>query len=283
MRKALQYILVLLLVQLSIEGMAQFRKPLSSPSNRKQSDNAMFNLGLILGPNTTHWHHFNVAQAEEWFLEDYTPHLQLGYLGGLSFEAILSKHLSVGINAMYSRHRVNMDYTNERFPYDWSSNGLLYKQRRYELQADYHAVEATLPVTFYFLNPKDIVRPYIYVAPRFSYNFDGQVIHTVTDSIPKQKPVVYSSDTVSFAPINHVSFNVGATMGIGTQFRISMEYYYFLIKLEALANWNFRNTFSEKQLENEFYNKRYDADVAATITFIFPLKKRLLDACHIMR
>jgi len=108
-------------------------------------------------------------------------------------------------------------------------------------------------------------------------------IYTTIDSIPNKKPKITLSDTIPIVPANHIIFNVGATMGIGTQFRINTDYYYFLIKLEAMATWYFRNSFTKRQLENEFYNKRFDADAATTITFIFPLKKILRDACYIMR
>lgn len=281
MTKVFRYILILVLLQLAIEGNAQYKKPLSSP--RKQLDNAMFNIGIVAGPNYTHWHHFDVAQADDWYLKDYVPEFQLGYTGGFYFEAILNKHLSAGLNAMYARHRVSMHYINEQFPYDWHDGQLLYLQRRYELKADYHAIEASLPVTFYFMNPKDIVRPYIYAAPRFSYIVGGDNIYTTIDSIPNKKPKITLSDTIPIVPANHIIFNVGATMGIGTQFRINTDYYYFLIKLEAMATWYFRNSFTKRQLENEFYNKRFNADAATTITFIFPLKKILRDACYIMR
>ena len=281
MTKAFRFILILILLQLAVEVNAQFRKPLSSP--KKQLDNAMFNLGVIAGPNYTHWHHINVAQADDWFLKNYSPKFEWGYAGGVTFEAILSKHLSAGINAMYDRHRISMQYTNEKFPYDWNGGHLLYKQRLYELKADYHAIEASLPVTFYFFNPKDIVRPYIYVAPRFSYCIGGDNIHTIIDSIPHRKPEITSSDTTSIVPNNHIAFNVGANMGVGTQFRINTEYYYFIIKVEACATWYFRNSFTEQQRKNEFYNKRLDADAATMVSFIFPLKKVLRDACYIMR
>ena len=282
MNKVFRCILIFILLQLAVEGNAQYRKkPLSSP--RKQLDNAMFNLGVIAGPNYTHWHHIDVTQADNWYLKDYVPEFQLGYTGGVYFEAVLSKHFSAGLNAMYARHRVSMHYINEQFPYDWNNGQLLYLQRRYELKADYHAIEASLPATFYFLNPKEIVRPYIYVAPRFSYIVGGDNIYTTIDSIPHKKPKITLTDTIPIVPTNHIAFNVGATLGVGTQFRINTDYYYFLIKLEALATWYFRNSFTEQQLENEFYNKRFDADAATTITFIFPLKKILRDACYSFR
>ena len=193
MTKVFRYILILVLLQLAVEGNAQYKKPLSSP--RKQLDNAMFNIGVIAGPNYTHWHHFDVAQADDWYLKDYVPEFKLGYTGGFYFEAILNKHLSAGLNAMYARHRVSMHYINEQFPYDWHDGQLLYLQRRYELKADYHAIEASLPVTFYFMNPKDIVRPYIYAAPRFSYIIGGDNIYTTIDSIPNKKPKTGNSQS----------------------------------------------------------------------------------------
>lgn len=278
----MRYILILVLVQLSVGGMAQFRKPLSSPSNRRQSDDALFNLGVLGGPNTTHWHIFDVEQAEQWFLESYQPHLRFDYFGGLTLEVLLGKHLTAGLSAIYARHEVNLQYTNEKFPYDWSNNNLLFKQRHYDLSADYQTIEAYLPLTFYLFTSKDLVRPYFYVAPRCSYVLDGDMVMKITDSIPKSKPTT-TIDTASFAPVNHIPLNVGATVGLGTQFRISLEYYYFLIKMDVSATWNFLNTYSKQALQNEFYNKRYDADAQATITFMFPLKKRLYDACHIMR
>lgn len=277
MRKALRYILILVLVQLSVGTMAQFKKPLSKA--RKQSDEAMFNLGIIAGPSVTHWHHFNINEADQWFLKNYTPKLKLGYTGGLYFEAILNKHWSVGVNVYYTKHAISMQYINKQFPYGWD-HGILYSERTYDLSADYQTVAATVPLTYYFFNVKDPIRPYLYVAPRVSYIIAGDFHQTITDS-HLQNPV--TNDTALLAPDNHIGLNIGATLGVGLQFRISMEYYYFLVKAEALANWDFLNTFTEEQLKNEFYNKRQDANAAATITFIFPLKKSMKDACYIMR
>ena len=195
---------------------------------------------------------------------------------------LLGKHLTAGLSAIYARHKVDMQYTNELFPYDWNNNNLLFKQRHYDLSADYQNIEVSLPLSYYLFTSKDPIRPYVYVEPRFSYALDGNMILKTTDSIPRTQPTTVV-DTASFAPLNHTQFNVGATMGIGTQFRISMEYYYFHIKLDVSANWYFLNTYTEQCLQNEFYNKRYNADAQATITFMFPLKKRLFDACHIMR
>lgn len=279
MKKAFRYILFFVLIQLSVEATAQFKKPLSAP--KKQSDEAMFNVGIIVGPSITHWHHINVAEVDKWYLKDYTHQLQLKYTGGLYFEAILNKHWSVGLSALYTQHNISMQYTNDQFANGWN-NGILYSKREYTITTDYQTISATVPLTYYFLNVKEVVRPYLYVAPRFSYILGGDLIQTISDSIPNT-PKTVVSDTVALAPVNHVSFNVGATLGAGLQFRINTAYYYFLIKTEVFANWNFVNTFTKKQLENEFYNKRLDAEAAATITFIFPLKKSLKDACYLAR
>ena len=277
--KAFRYILILVLLQLTVDATAQFRKPLSKP--RKQSDEALFNIGIIAGPSITHWHHFNVAQADDWYLKDYSPKLQIGYTGGLYFETILGKHLSLGISALYTQHKVSLQYINENFPIGWD-NDIQYAKRTYDLTANYQSVAVTMPLTFYFFTVKDPIRPYLFVAPRLSYIINGTVTKDVTDAIPGSDPIKNSQKEPLY-PNNHTSLNAGATAGIGLQFRISMAYYYFLIKTEAFANWNFLNTFTEKQLENEFNNKRQDADAAATVTLVFPLKKNLKDACHITR
>lgn len=278
MKKAFRYILFLVLIQLSVEATAQYRKPLSGP--KKQSDEAMFNIGIIAGPSITNWFHFNVVEVEEWYLKEYTPKLQLAYTGGLYFEAILNKHFSVGISALYTQHNINMQYVNEQFPHSWD-NGIQYSKREYIITANYQSVSATVPLTYYFLNVRDPIRPYLYIAPRFSYIFNGNLTQNIKDYLEDSS--VQSVDSTGIVPNNHVNFNIGATIGAGVQFRINMAYYYFLIKTEVFANWNFLNTFTKKQLENEFNNKRLDADAAATITFIFPLKKSLKDACHITR
>lgn len=280
MRKAFRYILILVLIQLSVEATAQFRKPLSGP--KKQSDEAMFNIGIIAGPSITQWHHFNVTEAEKWYLKDYTSKLQLAYTGGLYFEAILSKHLSVGVQLLYTQHNISMQYINEHFAHSWN-NGVQYSKRTYDITANYQTVSAALPLTYYFLNVKDPIRPYLYIAPRFSYIINGKLTQNVKDYIQSSSGQTVIDTTGQIAPNNHINFNVGATIGAGVQFRINTAYYYFLIKTEAFANWNFLNTFTKKQLENEFNNKRHDADAAATITFIFPLKKSLKDACYITR
>lgn len=279
MNKPLRVILTLVLIQLSMNAMAQFRKPLSKP--QKQSDEAAFNIGIIAGPSVSHWHHFNVSQAEEWYLEDYTPKLKLGYTGGLYFEAIVGRHLTVGASALYTKHIVNMQYVNDQYPYDWD-NGLLYLQRAYDVTADYQSVSLMIPVSYYFLKSKDPIRPYVYAAPRLSYIFQGEITKTVTDTKPGEQPVSNSS-SADLCPLNHTALNVGATAGLGLQFRISMDYYYFLIKTEALASWYFLNSYSKEQFENELINNRQDADAAVTITFIFPLKKVLHDACYNFR
>jgi len=280
MREVFRYILILVLIQLSVEATAQFKKPLSGP--KKQSDEAMFNIGIIAGPSITQWHHFNVTEAEKWYLKDYTSKLQLAYTGGLCFEAILSKHLSVGVNVLYTQHNISMQYINEQFPHSWN-NGIQYSTREYAITANYQTVSATLPLTYYFLNVKDPIRPYLYIAPRFSYIINGKLTQNIKDYWQNPSGQTVINTTEQIAPNNHVNFNVGATFGAGVQFRINTAYYYFLIKTEAFANWNFLNTFSEKQLENEFNNKRQDAEAAATITFIFPLKKSLKDACYLTR
>lgn len=280
MRKAFRYILFLVLIQLSVEATAQFRKPLSGP--KKQSDEAMFNIGIIAGPSVTHWHHFDVDDAEKWYLRNYTSNLQLAYTGGLYFEAILSKHLSAGVNVLYTQHNINMRYINEQYPHSWN-NGIQYSKRTYNVTANYQTVSAVLPLNYYFLNVKDPIRPYLYIAPRFSYIINGELSQNIEDYLQNSSSQTVLDTTRRIAPDNHVNFNVGATFGAGIQFRINTAYYYFLIKTEAFVNWNFLNTYTQKQLENEFYNKRHDADAAATITFIFPLKKSLKDACYLTR
>ena len=189
----------------------QFKKPLTSPRDRVESNDAKWNVGILGGGNLTTWLHFHSRESSSWFLKNYnvfdTITNSLGYFGGIGVERMLKSNLSVGLNVVYAKHSI-------------------------QLGANYHAIEAYVPITYYIgLSSKNIV-PYVFAAPRVSYLLpDTTAKMTYTNSYYKNDAnnthISTSSNTVPFNRSTYRLFNVGATIGFGSLFRINTSNYYF--------------------------------------------------------
>lgn len=279
-------ILVTVLVMFSTMAYAQYRKPLPSGRSIGQQRDATVNIGLLGGANFTYWYHPTHPMAADWYLYDYQPQFTVGYLGGIAMEFLVSNNFSIGFNAIYNRHNLQMQYANDHFPYQWNhtQSSIDFIQRTYTFEATYQTVELYLPLTYYITLPlSKNIKPYLYVAPRASYILDGQMKLTKTDLLPSltssNTPLpINLTDSTAFA--DTLRFNFGATLGLGTQFKIDLDSYYLLMKFDVSANVYFRQTFNQADLINEFNHKRYFTDAQATFTFMLPLKKRLRDACY---
>lgn len=281
-------VLSVVLVMLSVTAFAQYRKPLPSGKYVGQQRDAAVNIGILGGTNFTYWYHARHPMAADWYLQDYQPQFKwdqfkLGYFGGIALEFMLSNNFSLGLNAVYNQHNLRMQYINEHFPSHWDNehNEIVYIQRTYTLESEYKSVELYLPLTYYLTLPLNKnIKPYFYVAPRASYTLDGQMKLTKTDLLPDQQgdPITYPMGPEPFA--DTLRFNYGATVGLGTQFKIDLDSYYLLMKFDVSANVYLRQTFNKMDLTNEFNYKRYFTDAQATFTFMLPLKKQLRDACY---
>lgn len=255
---------------------AQFKKALPNMRGNGQVGDAQVNIGLVGGGNFTTWAHFNSAQAADWYLASYKPALLFGYFGGLSVEYMLSKDLSVGLNAIYNQHNMALNYVNNNFPTSYNQH----IKRVYGLAADYRSIEVYVPVSLYFNIGSKNVKPYVFVAPRASYILNGTMSYTRTDMTQDDEiipPIL--TETTTFNDSTYRKINVGATLGLGTQVRITAGNYYFLVKFDLSANVNALQTFTQYDLQNEFNHLRYAADAYATITLMLPLKKQLQGAC----
>lgn len=261
---------------------AQYKKSLPNMRGNGQAGDARVNIGLIGGGNFTTWVHFNSAQAADWYLANYKPVLFnkekevfIGYFGGLSIEYMLNKNLSVSLNAVYDQHNVGLRYLNENFPTSYNQH----IKRNYELSANYRSVEVYLPISYYFNIGLKSVMPYVFVAPRASYILDGTMAFTRTDMTQDNTIINSMTQATTFNDSTYRRINVGATVGVGTQVRITAGNYYFLVKFDVSANVNALQTFTEYDLQNEFNHLRYAADAQASITLMLPLKKQLQGAC----
>ena len=140
-----------------------------------------------------------------------------------------------------------------------------------------------MPFTFYLtLTNLKNVTPYFYVAPRVSYLLmlphDTTSQMTLTTSYAND-PNATTSESVPFNPNTYNELNVGATIGLGSKFRIETSSFYFLVKFDISANVNALSTFTKTDLLNEFNHRRHSADANATLTIMLPVKKRLKGAC----
>ena len=294
---------------LSLSAAAQFRKPLSPSRDRATMNDAKFNIGILGGVNLTSWLHFD-GPSSGGMWGNYSQVIlekdgklfdsgSLGYFGGLSVEYMISQKFSIGLNAVYARHNFRLEHSNDRYPLGWNTphNSIHYAERKDYFSAKYHSIEAYIPFTYYLiLQSMKNVKPYGFVAPRFSYvinqlplnlgtasqmtsgneilayNPPFQILHTQQIHSDDNKSVGFSKDTYRL-------FNVGATLGLGSQFRINTSSYYFLVKFDLSANFNALSTYTRADEIIHQHKLRFSTDANATLTFQLPVKKRLKGAC----
>lgn len=265
----------------------QFKKPITSPRDRAQWSDARFNIGIAGGANLTTWLHFNGPQAQNWYLDNYKPFgtitNSLGYFGGIAMEYMVSNGFSIGLNAIYAQHNLELSYIDDHFPIGWDGSDVVHITKVKTFMANYRTLEAYLPFTFYItLANLKTVTPYIYVAPRISYLFvlpndtTSQMSLTTTYM---SDPDLVTTESTPFNSNTYNELNVGATLGLGSRFRIETNNFYFLVKFDVSANVNALSTFTKTDLLNEFNHRRYSADAHATLTLMLPIKKRLKGAC----
>ena len=286
-------ILTCLLVLICGTTTAQFNKALPNMRCNGQVNDAKINVGLLGGGNFTHWQHFVSSQASDWYLAAYKPTLRFGYFGGIAVEYMWKNDLSLGLNVIYEQHNAGLKYLNEHFPTALNQ----YIKRNYDFTADYNSIEAYIPVTYYISTGSKNLKPYFFVAPRFSYILGGTMEYTRTDTDQTGQVINTQTSTTEFSEISYASYygpinlfnneyelnlgmlNIGLMAGVGTQFRFNTNNYYFLLKLDLSANVNGFQTFTKYDLMNEFNHLRYSADAHLTATFMLPIKKRLIGAC----
>lgn len=280
---------------LSLTATAQknksFKKPITSPRDRIESSDAKWNVGIVGGGNLTTWLHFHNAAASHWYLKNYNPFdtitHSVGYFGGVAVEYMLRRDFSVGFNVVYAQHNLQLGFVNDHFPYQWTEQtGVEYGKIVKTFKANYRAIEAYLPLTYYIgLASKKNIIPYVYAAPRVSYVIPDSIAQMTYNSAYYKNDgqntlISSSSNSVEFNQSTYRSLNVGATVGIGSLFRITARNYYFLIKFDVSATMYGLSTFKMGEVvNNEFNYLRYSADAQASLTLMLPLKKQLKGAC----
>lgn len=279
-------ILLLFLVIFSNDAMAQFRKPLQSASNRVNPNEAKYNIGLIGGVTMTQWVHFGGTKTP------YSHTFNFGPTAGLAVERMLNKTTSVSLEGLFAMRNTQLNYDVTNFPTDLFQNDDFYRQ----YNADYQEVNVQVPVTFYLGN--GTIRPYVFVGPRFSMPLSGKMIWKKTKIVgygtteQHYDETQTTIDTVEMNAQNFRSWNVGIVAGAGVLFKLNMNNYYFVLKLDASAHAALINSFTKEEITGEMTNvvgaayidpyllgMRFNTDATVKVTFMFPLKKQLQGAC----
>ena len=185
-----------------------------------------------------------------------------------------------------------MDYNVLNFPVAINVNKDFYRQ----YDADYMEVDVQVPLTYYFGEGK--IRPYVFVAPRFSLPLSGnikwqkmEILEYGTEN-EHYNEASATLDTIKMSAQNMRAANIGLVLGAGVRFKVKMGNYYLLMKLDASAHSTLINSFTKDEnngdsqivigasyIDPYLMQKRFNTDAAVKFTLLFPIKKPLKDAC----
>lgn len=265
---------------------AQFRKPLTSASSKVNSSEALYNIGLFGGLNSTYWLHFGGTETK------YNQPFNYGITGGLAVERMLNKSTSVSLEGYYAMRNLQLNYDILNFPIAINQNKDYYRQ----FDVDYQEVDVQAILTRYL--SRGTLRPYVFVGPRFILPLSGKMIWQKKEILDYGTPEQHFSetgvtvDTVEMTAQNTRKFNVGLVAGVGLLYKLNVGNYYIFIKADVSGHAAVINSFTSEEIHGESQNvvgagyidpyllgMRFNTDVTAKITFMFPLKKQLQGAC----
>lgn len=279
-------ICILLLLALSLSGQGQYRKPLKS---QKQGVNLAFSnytFGVKLG---CPW---SIMLDSE--LSKVTYSGNIGYSFGLVAERYFQR-ISVGLEGLFSQKGTKM-YFDMPYQMSLTENGIYHR----EFYMGYNVVTVRIPVTYYLKGTfkDDKMIPYVFIAPQVDIplNFNA----TIRDgSFLYEKPPTQTSITTygnvvdqSVTPVETGSLlNVSALAGIGLMARIPTESSAIIVKFDVAANYGLRNLAEEgfimkldpntgELVWKENSRTIRSHDVEANLTIVFPIKRKLRDACY---
>ena len=268
---------------------AQFNKPLLS-SRTFTSSEAKYNVGIIGGATSTYWLHFGGTKTP------YHLPFNFGLTGGIVVERMINKDLSVGIEGLYAMRNTGLNYDVLNFPVSMGLGPEHNKDFYRQLDVDYQEVNVQIPLTYYFGQANSNLRPYIFAAPRVIVPLSGKLIWQKKEILnygtPDQQYIDSSVDTVEMNAQNTRQWNVGLVLGAGVRFRVNIGNYYIITKADISGHAAVINSFTKEEITGESQNvigagyidpyllgKRFNTDVTAKITILFPLKKQLQGAC----
>lgn len=222
----------------------------------------------------------------------YKYSFNIGIVGGLTFERKLQSNLSVAIEGLFAMRNTQLSYEVTNFPISLEESNDYYRQ----LNADYQEVNVQIPLTYYF--GQGNFKPFVYAAPRFSLPLSGKEIWQKKEILgygtenQQYNETDAFADTIDMTAQSMRPWNVGLAVGGGVLFRINFANYYLLLKADASYYMSAVNSFTHEEINGESQNVigasyidpyllgyRFNSDVTARITLLFPLKKQLKGAC----
>jgi hypothetical protein len=277
--------LSLLLIGSTANAQGMFRKPLQS-QNEIVANEARYNIGITGGLTTTHWFHFGGTKTQYHQPFNFSP------IAGLVVERMFNANSSIAVEGLFAMRNTHLDYNVLNFPIAINVN----KDYHRQYDVDYMEVAIQVPLTYYF--GQGAFRPYVFVAPRFTLPLSG------TMQWHKQEIIDYGTETqhyseegavhetISMNGQNMRSWNVGLVAGVGVRYKLKINNYYLLFKLDASAHAAVINSFSKDEINGDseiiigasyidpyLLQKRFNADAALKLTVLLPLKKSLKGAC----
>lgn len=282
--KKLSIILFLSLFLIGNTATAQFRKPLQSRS--KTLSEARYNIGITGGLTSTYWVHFGGTGTKYHQPFNFSP------IGGLTVERMFNNYSSIAVEGLFAMRNAHLDYYVLNFPVAINENKDFYRQ----YDVDYMEVAVQVPLTYYF--GQGNIRPYVFVAPRFTLPLSGnmkwqkmEILEYGTENQHIDEATA-TLDTVSMTAQNMRSWNVGLVLGAGVRFKVNIGNYYIFMKLDASAHAAVINSYTRDEINGDsevvigasyidpyLLQKRFNTDASVKFTLLFPLKKQLKGAC----
>lgn len=293
MKRLSHFAFTICLVLSTLTVNAQFNKPLQSPSQKKTSNVAKYNVGITGGLSLTHWIH--TGGLENDFDQPITD--GLGPVFGVSVERLLNNRMSVSLEGFYAMRKTSLNYNAIKtlaISYGVSSD----YQKHFSIE--YNQIEIQAPLTYYLSSTQNArIKPYVFVTPRISITLNGtekmekQLLDSLgnfqLDADGNPSSILVQTD---LNKSNFRQFNVGIVGGLGVLFKINMNNYYFLVKVDASYNYNLINSYTKDEkeanvpnvlgvgyIEPSLLGKRFITDATLKATILFPLKKQLKGAC----
>ncbi len=209
-----------------------------------------------------------------------TPYLAPTF--GLAVEWNMIRSVSVGLDVSYA-----MRGTNEVFATEFLTSYTTSTFARVHYSMAMNGIEIRMPLTYY-IGYGETIRPYVYVAPRFTLWLNGNVKWERTYDDNSYAPLVYESELnkATIAP-----FDFGAVAGVGLCSRILIKRTQFFVKFDLSYGLGVLNSFSQHEvaedigfqgwgdIEHETLGNRYLQNVEAHLTLLMPMRKLLKDAC----
>lgn len=275
----------LLLISNAAMAQGRFRKPLQS-QNTIGANEARYNIGITGGLTTTHWLHFGGTETK------YHQPFNFGPIAGITVERMFNSNSSIAVEGLFAMRNTHLDYNVLNFPVAINVNKDYYRQ----YDVNYMEVAIQVPLTYYF--SQGDLRPYVFVAPRFTLPLSGkmewQKMEIIDYGTENQH---YSEDgavheTVDMTGQNMRRWNIGLVAGVGVRYRLRVSNYYLLFKLDLSGHAALINSLSKEEINGESENvigasyidpylmqKRFNTDASVKLSILFPLKKPLKGAC----